>query len=130
MAKSNTVTKKVDDYKPSKQLFDRALGAIKIYQTLQKGLALLGVDKEWLAKHGDVGKTIIIPNVGSVQIKNGTAAKDAAKYKTYTFDADKFEALTDARKEKLIEAGVVTINEGITPAVPAGSPTVAFKLNE
>lgn len=121
------MTKEV--YNPSKQVFDRALGAIKLDASIKADQELLKEDKAWLIREGDVGKTIIIPNVGKVQIKNGVAAKDPEAFKNYSFSIEKFEELSPPRKKALIEAGVVVITTGMTPARPAGEPTIAFIHN-
>lgn len=115
----------------SKQVFDRALGAIKLDKKIKDETKLLEQDKQWLRDNAPVTDPIIIPGHGSVQIKKGSAATTGGeKYTVTTFHPEVFKELPAAMRKKLLTLGVVTVEEKTTEPTKEGTKSVVFNHNK
>lgn len=125
MAKSNVIQK------PSKIVFDRSLGAIKLDKEIKEKTLLLEDDKTWLRENAELGTTLPIPGYGSVQFKNGAAAKPGGEEVTsVAWSLEAFTKLSPFIQKKLIDGGVIKITKSKAPPTPAGTAAITFIHNK
>ena len=110
------------------ELFRRAENLLRMFKDMKETEKLIEADKAWFRGEAK-GETLTekVPGLGIVQVKKPSEASTKT-VTTTSFSVDKFNALDDETRKKLILAGVVSISSG-TVSTPAGTAAVTITPN-